>query len=161
MHFWPLKGPFWPFEALWQPAKRSNGDLPENQSYPELPHDVGKLWSHWVGSIGAQKWGLHGTKRIEFLAQNMHFLGPIGLIWAQIWPIFCAADQLIGSVSSGAGCISQDTYLLYKYSTEKYQIIKLDIFCFWNQLLQIHHFHFLMYFLYSISMKTAIRFQVF
>ena len=86
--FWPPKGQFWPFEASLQPAMRSFGHLPENQSYPELPHDVGKLWSHWVGSIGAQKWGLHGTKRIEFLAQNLHFLDPIGLTWARIWPIF-------------------------------------------------------------------------
>jgi len=44
----------------------------------------------------------------------MPFLNPIGLIWAQIWPIFCAADQLIGSVGLGGGCISQDTYLLYR-----------------------------------------------
>ena len=68
-----------------------------------------------LGPSEPKNGGIHGTKRIEFLAQNLHFLDPIGLIWACIWPIFWYSDQLIGSVGLGAGCISQDTYLLYTY----------------------------------------------
>ena len=36
---WLKSGP----EAEKQPAKQPNGHLPENQSYPELPHDMGDL----------------------------------------------------------------------------------------------------------------------
>ena len=57
-HFWAQKGPFWAIEPKKRPAERPNGHLPENQRYPELPHDMGDLWSHWVGSVWPQKMGV-------------------------------------------------------------------------------------------------------
>ena len=57
-HFWAQKGPFWANGAMKRPAERPNGHLPENRSYPELPQDVGVLWSHWVGSVWPQKMGI-------------------------------------------------------------------------------------------------------
>jgi hypothetical protein len=42
-HFWAQKGPLWTIGAMKRPAERPNGHLPENQSYPELPQDVGVL----------------------------------------------------------------------------------------------------------------------
>ena len=42
-HFWPQKGLFWAIRARKQPAKQPNGHLPENQMYPKLPQDMGKL----------------------------------------------------------------------------------------------------------------------
>ena len=39
MQKWPL----WAIGAEKQPAERLNGRLPENQSYPELPQDMGDL----------------------------------------------------------------------------------------------------------------------
>ena len=37
------KGPLWAIGAEKRPAERPNGHLPENQSYPELPQDMGDL----------------------------------------------------------------------------------------------------------------------
>ena len=37
------KGPFWAIGAIKRPAERPNGHIPENQSYPELPQDMGDL----------------------------------------------------------------------------------------------------------------------
>ena len=45
------KGPLWAIGAEKRPAERPNGRLPENRRYPELPQDMGDLWSHWVGSV--------------------------------------------------------------------------------------------------------------
>ena len=53
-------------------AERPNGHLPENQSYPELPQDMGDLWSHWVGSVRPEKMGVSGQKT-AFSAQNSAF----------------------------------------------------------------------------------------
>ena len=39
-------------------AEWPNGHLPENQSYPELPQDMGDLRSRWVGSVWPQKMGV-------------------------------------------------------------------------------------------------------
>ena len=57
--------------SAFQPAKRPKGQ-PQKKSYPEFPHDVGKLWYHWVGSFRAQKWGFHGhrVKNANFQARN-------------------------------------------------------------------------------------------
>ena len=41
--FWTPKGPLWAIGATKRPAKRPNDHLPENQSYPELPQDMGDL----------------------------------------------------------------------------------------------------------------------
>ena len=41
--FWAQKGPLWAIGAENRPAERPNGHLPENQSYPELPQDMGDL----------------------------------------------------------------------------------------------------------------------
>jgi len=41
--FLAQKGLFWAIGAKKRPAKRPNGHIPETQSYPELPQDVGKL----------------------------------------------------------------------------------------------------------------------
>ena len=57
-HFWAQKGSFWAIGPKKRPAERPNGHLPENQRYPELPHDMGDLWSHWVGSVWPQKMGV-------------------------------------------------------------------------------------------------------
>lgn len=57
-HSWAQKGPLWAIEAMKRPAEWPNGHLPENRSYPELPQDIGKLWSHWVGSVWPQKRGV-------------------------------------------------------------------------------------------------------
>ena len=57
-HFLAQKGPLWAIGAEKRPAERPNGHLPENQSYPELPQDMGDLWSHWVGFVWPQKMGV-------------------------------------------------------------------------------------------------------
>jgi hypothetical protein len=41
--FWAQKGALWAIGAEKRPAERPNGHLPENQSYPELPQDMGDL----------------------------------------------------------------------------------------------------------------------
>ena len=50
----PKSGP----EAGKQPPERQNGHLPGNRSYPELPQDMGDIWSHWVGSVWPEKMGV-------------------------------------------------------------------------------------------------------
>ena len=57
-HFWTPKGPLWAIGATKRPARRPNGHLPENRRYPELPQDMGDLWSHWVGTVRAEKMGV-------------------------------------------------------------------------------------------------------
>ena len=57
-HFWAQKGPLWAIGAEKRPAERPNSHLPENQSYQELPQDMGDLWSHWVGFVWPQKMGV-------------------------------------------------------------------------------------------------------
>ena len=49
---WPL---IW---ATKRPIERPNGHLPENWRYPELPQDMGDLWSHWVVAVWAEKMGV-------------------------------------------------------------------------------------------------------
>ena len=56
--FWAQKGPLWAIGAKKRPAERPNGHLPENQRYPELPQDMGDLWSHWVGSVRPENLGV-------------------------------------------------------------------------------------------------------
>ena len=56
--FWALKGPLWAIGAMKRSAERPNGHLPENRRYPELPQDMGDLWSHWVGTVWAEKMGV-------------------------------------------------------------------------------------------------------
>ena len=46
--FLPQKGPFLAIGARKWPAQQPNGHLPENQRYPELPQDMGNIWSHWI-----------------------------------------------------------------------------------------------------------------
>ena len=53
-HFGPKSGP----EAGKQPPERPNGHLPGNRSYPELPQDMGDIWSHWVGFVWPEKMGV-------------------------------------------------------------------------------------------------------
>ena len=53
--FLPQKGPFWAIGARKRPAEQPNGHLPENQRYPELAQDMGKIWFHWVRSVWGQK----------------------------------------------------------------------------------------------------------
>ena len=57
-HFWTPKGPLWAIGATKRPARRPNGHLQENRRYPELPQDMGDLWSHWVGTVQAEKMGV-------------------------------------------------------------------------------------------------------
>ena len=54
------------------PIKRPNDHWPWNGRYPELPQDMGDLWSNWVRSDRAKKWGYHrcSIKNTEFLAEN-------------------------------------------------------------------------------------------
>ena len=40
--FWAQKGRLWAIGAKKRPAERPNDHLPENQSYPELPEDMGE-----------------------------------------------------------------------------------------------------------------------
>ena len=42
-HKMAQKGPFCEIGAMKRPAEPPNGHLPENQSYPELPQDMGDL----------------------------------------------------------------------------------------------------------------------
>ena len=42
-HFWAQKGLLWAIGAEKRPAEWPNHHLPENQSYPELPQDMGDL----------------------------------------------------------------------------------------------------------------------
>ena len=53
--FWAQKGPLLAIGATTRPVKRPSDHLLENQRYPELPQDMGMLWSHWVGSVWDQK----------------------------------------------------------------------------------------------------------
>ena len=74
-HFWAQKGTLWAIGAEKWPAERPNGHLPENRRYPELPQDMGDLWSHWVRSVWPKKWGLYGcsVKKCRFLGQKCSF----------------------------------------------------------------------------------------
>ena len=56
-----------------RPAERSNSHQPENRSYPELPGDMGEIWSHWVRAVWAQKWGLYrcSVKRTHIFLPKM------------------------------------------------------------------------------------------
>ena len=58
-HFWAQKGPLLAIGATTRPVQRPNDHLLENQRYPELPQDMGDLWSNWVRSVWAEKWGFH------------------------------------------------------------------------------------------------------
>ena len=63
---WPLhslfaqKGPFWAIGARKRLAEQPNGHVTENRRYPELPQDMGKLWSDRVEFVWGQKKGLYG-----------------------------------------------------------------------------------------------------
>ena len=57
-HFLTQKGLFWAIGAKKWPAEQPNGHIPEYRRYPELPQDMGDLWSHWFGSIWPQKMGV-------------------------------------------------------------------------------------------------------
>ena len=43
--------------------------------YFQLPQDMGDIWSHWVRSFRAEKWGFHrcSVKNAKFLAENTVF----------------------------------------------------------------------------------------
>ena len=56
--FLTRKRPLWAIGAVKRPAERPNGHLPENRRYPELPQDMGEIWSHWIGSVRTQKKGV-------------------------------------------------------------------------------------------------------
>ena len=58
LHFWPPKRPLCAIGALKRPAERPNGHLPENRRYPELPQDMGEIWSRQFESVRAQKRGI-------------------------------------------------------------------------------------------------------
>ena len=42
-HYWPQKGPFWAIGVRKRPTEQPNRHLLENQRYPDLPQDMGKL----------------------------------------------------------------------------------------------------------------------
>ena len=61
---------------------KPNWHLLENRRYPELPQDMGKLWSHWVRSVWGEISGIYGRSiekkiivgpKCSFLAQNWFF----------------------------------------------------------------------------------------
>ena len=90
-HFQPQKGPFLAIGARKRPTEQPNGYLPENWRYPELPQDLGKLWSHWVGSVWGEISVLFGRsieKKLDFWAKNVLFWTKIHIFWNGI-PIFC------------------------------------------------------------------------
>ena len=86
-HFQPKKGPFWVIGARKRPAERPNGHLPENRRHPELPEDMGKILSHWVGSVWGQKSGLYGLS-----VEKNWFLG-------QKYSVFWPQSHIIGTYS--------------------------------------------------------------
>ena len=51
LHFWTKKGTFWAIKVRKQPTKQLKAHILENRRHPELPGDMGKIWSHWVGSV--------------------------------------------------------------------------------------------------------------
>ena len=60
----------------------------------------------------------NGTKIIEFLAQDMHFLDPS-------MAANCAADQLIGWVGSGTRAVSRKTPIYFIIQRRKDEILRL------------------------------------
>ena len=58
LHLWPQKGQFWAIGAEKRMAKRPNNHIPDNQMYPGLPQEMGKLWFHWAGSVWPQNMGV-------------------------------------------------------------------------------------------------------
>ena len=50
-HFWTKKGTFWAIKVRKQPSKQLKAHILENRRHPELPGDMGKIWSHWVRSV--------------------------------------------------------------------------------------------------------------
>ena len=56
--FWAQKGPLSAIGAEKRPAERPNGHLPENQRYPELPQDMGDMWSVRSGASDPKKMGV-------------------------------------------------------------------------------------------------------
>ena len=83
-HFWTPKGPLWAIGAQKRPAERPNRHLPENQRYPELPQDMGDMWSVRSGASDPKKWGFHrcsvkkcriSGQKCSFLARNPFFFG--------------------------------------------------------------------------------------
>ena len=83
-HLWTKKGTFWAIKVRKQPTKQLKAHILENQRHTELPGDMGKIWSHWSGSVWAQKSGLYGhsVEKIAFLAQK----GPFWAIGARKRP---------------------------------------------------------------------------
>ena len=77
-HYFPRKEPFWVIGARKRPAEQPNGNLQENQRYPELPEDMGKIWSHWVGFVRGQKNELCGrsVEKNRFFGPKMQYFGP-------------------------------------------------------------------------------------
>ena len=57
--------------------------------YFQLPQDMGDIWSHWVRSFRAEKWGFHrcSVKNAKFLAENTVF-GQKSIFFGN-GPIFC------------------------------------------------------------------------
>ena len=100
---------FWAIGARKGPSEQPNGHLPENRRYPELPQDMGKIWSHWVGSVSGEIIGLfgHNVEKNWFLGKKTVFLGknlcssifiPFLCHHHHWWTkgIFCASPVAIG-----------------------------------------------------------------
>ena len=71
-HFWTSKRPLWAIGATKRPARRPNGHLPENWRYPELPQDMGDLWSHC-------------TMALSIEIEDFQVLKSKCLVFAQFW----------------------------------------------------------------------------
>ena len=94
-HFLAQKGPLWAVGAKKRPAERPNDHLPENQRYPELPQDMGDMWSVRSGASDPKKWGFHrcsvkkcriSGQKCSFLAQNPFFCQKRPTFLLPSWP---------------------------------------------------------------------------
>ena len=79
------------------PIKRPNDHWPWNGRYPELPQDMGDLWSNWVRSDRAKKWGYHrcSIKNTEFLAENAFLFVSIYRIKLGRWWVLILIFRII------------------------------------------------------------------
>ena len=86
--FLAQKAPFWAISARKQPAEQPNRHLRENRSYPKLPQNMGKLWSHWVRSVWGKISGIYGRS-----VEKNWFLGLTWICLGQN-PLFCHVIQI-------------------------------------------------------------------
>ena len=68
--------------------------VPENRMYPELPQDMGKLWSHWVGSVRGEIRGLYGR-----CLEKMIYWPKMQLFGAKSF--FCDVIQIFATIMTG------------------------------------------------------------